>query len=134
MTNFTSRNAVEIPTNYIDTRNSCDQTPGIETDIRWCYKNMADNILSYSTTALVVYGVSCCFFFLTVVFLYVVGFAPVRPCFSCSRCRGSHLSIPDEVYWRDLEQQSRSSHNKKSCSRKFPFSPQRKIKWSSNQI
>ena len=27
--------------------------------------------------------------------------------FSCSRCRGSHLSIPDEVYWRDLEQQSR---------------------------
>lgn len=28
--------------------------------------------------------------------------------FSCSRCRGSHLSIPDEVYWRDLEQQSRA--------------------------
>ena len=27
--------------------------------------------------------------------------------FSCSRCRSSHLSIQDEVYWRDLEQQSR---------------------------
>jgi len=117
-------------TNIVDTRNDCDQMPGIETEVRWCYSNMADNLLSYSTTALVVYGVSCCFFFLTVVFLYVVGFAPVRPCFNCSKWGGSS-SLDDLEYWRDLEQQQQK---RKSHSRKFLFSPQRKIKWKTNRI
>ena len=42
---------------------------------------MSDNVLSYSSIALVVYFLSAAFFILLVVFLFVVGLTPMRPCF-----------------------------------------------------
>ena len=42
---------------------------------------MSDNILSYSSIALVVYILSAAFFILLVGCLFVVGLTPMRPCF-----------------------------------------------------
>ena len=42
---------------------------------------MSDNVLSYSSIALVVYFTSALFFIILVGFLFVVGLTPMRPCF-----------------------------------------------------
>jgi len=64
---------------------------------------MSDNILSYSSIALVVYLISALFFILLVGFLFVVGLTPMRPCFSCSKCWKSEYYVPDKT--RELHEE-----------------------------